>query len=666
MHSYFALMGACGSWMTGKQATLLICLVTLAYTVLAVQWSLRDGRLAMDPIWDDVSYLVDGLDRLNIFDQQGLTGLLYSLWVSPPHSPWSTALAFTGFALFGVNDWSPYALNGCLVVILLYGGCFFFGRSNPINRILVLSIIPMIPLTLAAVHDFRPDFAVGLFTALFALTLVWLACNGRARDNELRTYIFVGMLVGAAYLVKPSFFLHTTVMSVGAFCLAEICYRIFSTDRNQVRRSLYRLAGLVIGASLVAGPYFLVAWRQIWDYFLTNTGGGSDASIWKVSGGIWDSFRIYLVGENMFRMLGWFAPALLIWLLLGLVVSLIRKNTRSFALIICGILMSALSLCIIAVGQVNSSFFGLTWNLTFLLTAIFAIGEASRSQRINSLAIGAAVLSFVLFVLHSPTTNFWQVGEDARPESSLNYSMLKRITEIASADPPIKGPPSVFATYAGIYVNTGCQRWLSLKYHVGVNFWDKNRSGSFTQQMEQARIADFVEVADPKSKWLIPYLPSTALQGSILNQLRAESIFREMPPIVGKEGTLYLFRRNFPVPLKGFSTVEKGPPVHEWAIEPSAELMVPTAPDKADSLIISFDLLSLNARLVKISDSTGQQQMINLIPTQLRHVKMRLLPSKVPDVIKFETDTDGVKPNNGDPRTLFFDVRNLTLTSAAH
>jgi hypothetical protein len=140
----------------------------LVYTVLVLQWSLRTGRLAGDSVADDVGYLVDGVKRLNVLDQHGVGAFWSSLHVDPPHSLWSTTLALIGFALFGVNDWSPYVLNGSLVLILFFAGYSFFGSSHPINKILILATIPMMPLALTAVHEFRPDFAVGLFTALFA------------------------------------------------------------------------------------------------------------------------------------------------------------------------------------------------------------------------------------------------------------------------------------------------------------------------------------------------------------------------------------------------------------------------------------------------------------------------------------------------------------------
>jgi hypothetical protein len=401
----------------------------------------------------------------------------------------------------------------------------------------------MMPLALTAVHEFRPDFAVGLFTALFALTIVWLGCHAQDRDKELRTHGFVGLIIGMAYLAKPSFVPHTTVMWVAAFCLAEICYRIFSADRRQVVPTLNRLLGQIAGTVLLAGPYFLVNWRHVLDYLLTNTGGGSDAFIWKVPGGIWGSFRTYLAGGNMVHILGFFAPALLLWVLVGITASWVRKRPRSSVFIICGGMLSGLSAFIIAVGQMDNPFFGLTWHITFLLTAIFAIGEACPSQRISVLAIGVTALSLVIFCLRPPWTNIWHLSEDARVENSLNYIVLKRIADASSTDSKAAEKPAVFVTFFGD-VNSGSQQWLSLKHHIRLDFSDMHRSGSLTEQMKNVEGADFVEVADPKSKWLFQWLPSAALQEPILGQLRAKPYFQELPSIIGREGTLYLFQRK--------------------------------------------------------------------------------------------------------------------------
>jgi hypothetical protein len=173
-------------------------------------------------------------------------------------------------------QWSPYALNGFLVLILLWAGYSLVERLNPLNQVLIFSTVLALPLTLTAVHDFRPDLAVALFTSVFAVALVRFACCEAPGASHFRSHFYIGMLVGAAYLAKPTFFPHTTVMCAAAFGLAEVCRRIFSSDRLQIKPTLLRLGGLTIGAAIVAGPYFLAAWKQILVYC-------PDRLVWLIS-----------------------------------------------------------------------------------------------------------------------------------------------------------------------------------------------------------------------------------------------------------------------------------------------------------------------------------------------------------------------------------------------
>src|ERR1700742_1393530 len=102
VRTFFALPNA--RWIT------VFIVVAGLYGTNVIQWSIRFGRLAMDPVFDDVGYLIDGLQRLDILDRSGFHEFCQTFINSPPHSPWSTALAILSFALLGVHDWAPYAL----------------------------------------------------------------------------------------------------------------------------------------------------------------------------------------------------------------------------------------------------------------------------------------------------------------------------------------------------------------------------------------------------------------------------------------------------------------------------------------------------------------------------------------------------------------------------
>ena len=520
-----------------------IWIIAVTYTILVVQWSLKAGRLAMDSVADDVGYLSDGLGRLNILHQDGFWALLRSFWSSPPHSPWATLSAFLGFAIFGVHDWSPYLIYGSLVVVTLYAVNVLIGESNLINRILIFVSVLLMPFMLRAVHDFRPDFAAALFADLFAILTLRLACVERTFRHEVWTCFLVGLLAGIAYIAKPPFFGYTTVTSISAIALAEICYRIFSNDRLQLRATAQRLLGAVLGTLVIALPYYSRAWKETIEYFFQNAPGGSDGGIWTIPGGVLGSFNLYIRGPYMVQMLGFFGPLLILWIILGAAAAIIHKNPRSLAFIICGLFLTILSASIIVLGRSDNISFGLTWHLLFLFVAVFALGEASRSDRLNVAAVGACILSILLCFAYTPTRDVWTVYEDCRGEASINRRALQKIFETAKSNSQIQRPPSVFVTFAG-NVAAYAQSWLALKDHIAVNLSDLHRSGSVETQLVRANKADFVEVADPTSKWMYHWLPSGPIQGSLLGRLRADPSFKELDPIVGTEGVLYLFRRK--------------------------------------------------------------------------------------------------------------------------
>jgi hypothetical protein len=120
-----------------------------------------------------------------------------------------------------------------------------------------------------------------------------------------------------------------------------------------------------------------------------------------------------------------------------------------------------------------------------------------------------------------------------------------------------------------------------------------------------------------------------------------------------------------PLPIRGFSTFEVGKIIRVWAIDKVAELKVPDAAPHQDHQLLSFDLATLNARVIKISTSNEQELTIRLLPGQVEHVELQF-PSQKNGLVQFVTDTDGVKPTNGDARILFFDVENPTIKRAGH
>jgi sulfur transfer complex TusBCD TusB component (DsrH family) len=519
----------------------IFAIISAAYTANVVQWSLRFGRLAMDPVFDDVGYLIDGLQRLNVLDSVGVHAFCQTFVQSPPHSPWSTLLAVIAFALFGVNDWAPYLLNGLLVFFLLCLAWDVAGQTT-FARMAITSVVFLSQLPFQAILEFRPDFAAALFTAGFTVLLLKMGIHGMERTVELRAYFCVGLLVGLAYLTKPSFFPHTTVMLFAALFVSEINRGLLARGRLEIlgiiRRSLLVLAGAV----LVAGPYFGVNWRTVLGYFSVNTGSGKEASIWREPGGFWGSLAERLHGYSVSITLGRFTNLFAIWLLVGVAIALVHRNYRAVLFSVSGILLSATSLLLIAAGQMGDPHFSYTWLILFVLTTLCAVGEITKDRKTAFLALVFCFMSFFTFYKAPPPRNLWQVIKDTARDESMNKVIVERIAARAATDLGARRA-IVYSTFMG-KVNAASQNWLAIKEDLNAAFRDLHRSGDIAEHLAAIRAADFVEVADSRSAWLDRWLPSAPLQDALLQNLRNLSTFRELPPVLGKEGTVFLFEKR--------------------------------------------------------------------------------------------------------------------------
>ncbi len=133
----------------------MLLLVSALYTAHVIQWSLRFGRLSMDPIFDDLAYLTDGLNRLNVLETSGLRAFFNDLLHGPPHSPWSTLIASAAFAWLGIHEWAPYVFNGFLIFPLLFFIAYLI-EGPPWLSAGVAALVIVLPLSFQAVLNFRP------------------------------------------------------------------------------------------------------------------------------------------------------------------------------------------------------------------------------------------------------------------------------------------------------------------------------------------------------------------------------------------------------------------------------------------------------------------------------------------------------------------------------
>jgi 4-amino-4-deoxy-L-arabinose transferase-like glycosyltransferase len=311
---------------------LLVLLVGILFTAFALQWSFQNGRLTRDPGFDDVGYFLDGLERTEVFYTRGFDGLARDLSRNPPHSPWSTGLASLSFLIFGVHDWAPYLANGILVVLFLSLSLVVARASSMVQKVLIASFACSFPWAMRAVQDFRPDFAVALFTAggiLLAIPAHHAALNTRATRGWL---LLSGFCFAMAFMTKPSFVLHTLLLFAYAAAIVAIRHFSWQDERPLVLRTthtIYPLLILLVPVVFLTIPYYAVQWQNVADYVWSNT-RGDNAKFWRLPMGYLGSIWFYLAGppaKEMMKSHLIIAPAR--WRWGSRLPSLARNLTRS-------------------------------------------------------------------------------------------------------------------------------------------------------------------------------------------------------------------------------------------------------------------------------------------------------------------------------------------------
>src|SRR5207249_11252435 len=101
-------------------------------SIVLVRAGASYGRLNIPPIYDDVTYFVDALGRVQILLEKDVWHFAQSLVANPPHAPYSTLAASLGFLFCGVDPngsvpAAPYLVNGLVLGLMAGFLLFLFG-----------------------------------------------------------------------------------------------------------------------------------------------------------------------------------------------------------------------------------------------------------------------------------------------------------------------------------------------------------------------------------------------------------------------------------------------------------------------------------------------------------------------------------------------------------
>ena len=228
---------------------LAIPLICLLKSVVLVRAGASYGRLSIPVNYDDVSYFVDALGRVQILLEKDVWHFAESFIVAPPHAPYSTLAASLGFLFFGPELAAPYLVNG-LALGLMAGFLLVLFRIPPLTSCCIAIVFIALPWFDISVMIFHPDLVAGFATAVIAAALVWqsevLATRKRA--------VIAGLAAAAALLIKPvAAAMVVALWTIAWFCGALLAYR----EERSWKPSLIRLAFGIIPIAVLAGPYFI-------------------------------------------------------------------------------------------------------------------------------------------------------------------------------------------------------------------------------------------------------------------------------------------------------------------------------------------------------------------------------------------------------------------------
>lgn len=525
----------------------LLC-AAVVFTVLVLQWSLNSGRLAHDSTYDDVQYLTDGLKRLQILYQQGALPFFRHWAANPPHSPWSSTLAIIGFALFGIHDWAPYAMNGLLVfAIFLFCERILKTVAWPL-RLLAVLLMVFTPFMVVAVNEFRPDLAVAFFTA----AAVFCAVSGAFAESGERAKRYArigGCLLGAALLAKPSFFLHTALMG---FCAMGVLLagRIYAEKGSSANRgTVWRAAvEFICLALLMALPYYLLSWQHVINYFWNNA-VSADSDVWKIKGNLFNTVDFYLVSGPAAAMTGVFAFLYCALIGLGIVVRLVR---REWPRVLVPVLLSGFagaSLGVMLLGHMRNPFFGLSYQFILFFTAFGELAYLWKSPQyrylVAALMVATVFAQFQRGLLHPHLKNF-----GSRLTLTRNSANNKILAELQTAVKQTKAatlPYKVFVTFAG-EVNSSSMQWLAKKMHANFTFFGYHRSSDLNLYRNTIQSSDFVVLPSADASGVYQWLPSFTIQQEVREVVNEQPSLKKIAEIpledFGAQGTLILFQNT--------------------------------------------------------------------------------------------------------------------------
>lgn len=512
--------------------------ITLVFAFIQINQSLRQGQLSLPPSYDDVSYFNDALERLNIFYDQGFSGLISNYANHPPHSPVSTLLAFFGFLVLGIRDWVPAFMNSIMILLVLI---FFDYLSRGLNTgwKILIAITSLTWLLMGhAVIEFRPDIFCGLITAMIVILIAeksWL-------NATIIRYKVLGMLFGLALIIKPVIFPVTGFLLLSAIILNILTDKFLYKTKISFIKAIAKSKIFIFYSLIVSLPYYIFGLKDTVKYIYQNQFVDL-VKIWGMTPlPFLERINYYLSGQGGAMMMkNW----LYLWLFLAIVsclILIVEKSWKKYARLLSLGVTIFLSYLIVTLSDHKTPFLGVIFDCFLFFTSIqMLIFIIKKTDKLYNYYRYLAAMLVIIFCGYAFYTFEWPASNDLNSPNPKKLSerryhgeLLKNVYDdiINNVEEDKvrfnkKNTPKIYFSILSHWIHRDSFLYNNLKSgDIKIIVNDGSLKVEMQEQMKDINNSDYIIAMDAPSKNSSAWLPASKYETKIIEYLKNSADFK--------------------------------------------------------------------------------------------------------------------------------------------
>ncbi len=544
--------------MPGALVLVYVVLVAM-FTAMIIQYSRSYGRMLVGPLYDDVGYFIEGLQYAQLAQTQGIWALVKHAAQNPPHSPFSSGIAFVSFLLFGPVQWAPYALMGLVVLAVVLAGDRLLVAVPWHARVAGAVFVLTFPIVGTLPEHFRPDATAGLVTGFGVVMMLRYSPFWAPRPHQYWT----GLCFALASIIKTPALPFTLFMFAGAWLLSVLggrrsdlvapAPRTMPEAQAGWRRYWAAIWPYWVPVLLLAGPFYVLAGQYVYRYIHENV-FGQNREIWlmrrqwtSLARFIWDGEGGYMmVRRHGYLVIGLACVAGLAYLVTrrgkGVDVRRVRMGLAFIGALFLAWLLPTLS-------RYGNPFIGSTFAAillfagVLLVRSLFLVDGAARGAAVGRPRLGT-LLGWGAVALAMLAFEWPQQQGTKNSEWALVDNRVERAVYRAIVDDTTGRRATVFVTSAG-HLSAHLLQFRALVDQAQLTLLRPPFSSDIRDARTQIAASDYVVSGDQGAFRENTRLPFYQFQDVLVEELKADPGFALLATVPAHGGlNIYVFGRK--------------------------------------------------------------------------------------------------------------------------